>query len=214
MKRTRHRALPSRRIYPPQKVLPFTITLSIIGLSLSWYLHPYCFIADALGTVSAIIWRKRVTCVFPQGIISSCAPVLMGWFAIRPEISLEIILLSILISLWVPLHVWSVMIANREDYINAGLQFFPFNREIKTVVRVLFLLSVALGVSALFLYFVSDYTFLYLIVTVVLSGLIIYSSFQLVLSGVSKDAWRLYKLSSIPYLGLIFFTMSFDIWLL
>ena len=91
MKRTSHRALPSRRIFPPEKVLPLIISLSIVGLVLAWYLHPYCFIADALGTVSAIIWRKRVTCVFPQGIIASCAPVLMGWFANRPEISLEIL---------------------------------------------------------------------------------------------------------------------------
>jgi len=209
-----HRALPSGRINPPEKVLPLTITLSVIGMALSWYLHPYCFIADALGTAVALVWRKRATCVFPQGMIASCAPVLMGWFAITQAINPEIVLLCILIGMWLPLHVWSVMIANRDDYISTGLRFFPFNREVKTVVRVMFLFSVVLGITAIALYFISDYNLLYLISAVVLSTLIVYSSLRLVISGVSKDAWRLYKLSSIPYLGLIFLTMCLDIWLL
>ncbi|MFC1952972.1 protoheme IX farnesyltransferase [Chloroflexota bacterium] len=214
MKRTMHRALPSRRIHPPEKVLPLTITLSLIGLALSWYLHPYCFIADALGTIVALVWRKRATCVFPQGMIASCAPVLIGWFAVTQVISLEIVLLCVLIGLWLPLHVWSVMIAHWDDYINSGLHFFPFNRQVITVVKVLLLFSVVLGITAIMLYFMSDFGLLYLISAVALSTLIIYSSFRLVISGVSKDAWRLYKLSSIPYLGLIFLTMCLDIWLI
>ncbi|MDP2916597.1 MAG: UbiA family prenyltransferase, partial [Dehalococcoidia bacterium] len=40
MTRTRNRALPSKRIYPPEKVLPLTIGLSLAGLALAWRLHP------------------------------------------------------------------------------------------------------------------------------------------------------------------------------
>ncbi len=92
MQRTKHRALPSKRIEPPEKVLPLTIGLVIIGLGLAWYLHPFCFLADLVGTIAAVVYRKRVTCVFPQGMLASCAPVLMGWFAIKPTFSWEIIL--------------------------------------------------------------------------------------------------------------------------
>ncbi len=84
MERTRHRALPSKRIYPPERALFFTAGLTVIGLVMAWYLHPYAFLADSVGTAAAIIYRKKVTCVFPQGMIASCAPVLMGWFAVRP----------------------------------------------------------------------------------------------------------------------------------
>ncbi|MDP2855940.1 MAG: UbiA family prenyltransferase, partial [bacterium] len=111
MQRTRHRALPSKRIEPPEKVLPLTISLIIIGLGLAWWLHPYAFLADLIGTVAAVVYRKRATCIFPQGMLASCAPVLMGWFAIRPAVSWELLLLCILIAVWLPLHVWSVMIA-------------------------------------------------------------------------------------------------------
>jgi len=86
MQRTRNRALPSRRIYPPEKVLPLNIGLVIIGLALAWSLHPSAFIADMIGTIAAVVGRKRATCVFPQGMLASCAPVLMGWLAIKPAL--------------------------------------------------------------------------------------------------------------------------------
>jgi len=35
MQRTKHRALPSKCIYPPEKVLPLTIGLVIVGLALA-----------------------------------------------------------------------------------------------------------------------------------------------------------------------------------
>ena len=213
MRRTKNRALPSRRIYPPEKSLPLNISLVIIGLALAWYLHPFCFISDLIGTITAIMGRKRATCVFPQGMVASCAPVLMGWFAIKPTFSWEILLLCLLIAVWLPLHVWSVMIANREDYISAGLNFFPMNREVKEAVKVLFPFSLVLCAAAITLYFVGDFTLLYLIVAGLLSIIMVYASARLVISSASHDAWRLYKLSAFPYLGLIFLTMCLDIWL-
>ena len=67
MQRTRHRAIPSRRIYPPVKGLIFTGLLTVSGLVLSWYLHPYCFMAGIAGVAASTAWRKRATCIFPQG---------------------------------------------------------------------------------------------------------------------------------------------------
>ena len=61
----------------------FAPDLTAAGLVMAWYLHPYAFLADLVGTAAAVIYRKKVTCVFPQGMIASCAPVLMGWFAVR-----------------------------------------------------------------------------------------------------------------------------------
>ena len=213
MRRTRDRALPSGRIYPPEKTLPLNVGLVIIGLILAWFLHPLCFVSDIIGTVAAILGRKRATCVFPQGMIASCAPVLMGWFAIQNTFSWEILLLCALISIWLPLHVWSVMIANREDYIDAGLNFFPMNRETGEAVKILFLFSLALGLTAIALYFIADFTLFYIIAASLLSLGMIYASTRLAFSNQSDDAWKLYKISAFPYLGLIFLAMCLDIWL-
>jgi protoheme IX farnesyltransferase len=214
MQRTKNRALPSKRIYPPEKVLPLTIGLVIIGLALAWYLHPFCFLADLVGTIAAIVWRKRTTCVFPQGLIAGCAPVLMGWFAIEPTFSWELLLLCILIAFWLPGHVWSVMIARRQDYLNAGQRYFPMNREVSESVKVLLVFCLILYATSIGLYFIGSFSWLYLIVAILLGATIVYASSRLVISGASKDAWRLYKLSAFPYLGLIFVAMCLDIWIL
>ena len=214
MQRTKHRALPSKRIYPPEKVLPLTIGLVIVGLALAWQLHPLCFLADLIGTIAAVVWRKRWTCVFPQGAIASCAPVLMGWLAIKPAFSLEILLLCLLMVVWLPLHVWSVMISHRQDYLDAGLNYFPINWEVKDAVKVLLAFSLVLYATSMGLYFVAGFAWLYLVLANLLSITMVYAASRLVISSASGDAWRLYKLSAFPYLGSIFLTMCLDIWLL
>lgn len=213
MQRTKNRALPSKRIYPPEKVLPLTIGLVIVGLALAWQLHWLVFVADLIGTTAAVVWRKRVTCVFPQGVLASCTPVLMGWFTIKPTFSWEIILLCLLIAVWLPLHVWSVMVANRDDYLRAGLGYFPMNIEVKQAVRVLLLFGLVLYVASITLYFIGSFGWLYLVLANLLGVMMVYGTLRVVISIVSKAAWRLYKLSAFPYLGLIFLAMCLDIWL-
>jgi protoheme IX farnesyltransferase len=216
MQRTRQRALPSKRIYPPEKVLPLTIGLTVIGLALAWFLQPayrLCFIADVVGTTAALVWRKKATCVFPQGVLAGCAPVLIGWLAIRPTFGWEVGLLCALIAIWLPLHVWSVMIVNREDYISAGLTFFPMSREVREAVKVLLLISLVLAAAAFSLYFVGGFALLYLTAASLLSVIMVYATSRLIIASTSQNAWRLYKLSAYPYLGIIFLTMCLDIWL-
>ncbi len=214
MQRTRCRALPSKSIYPPGRVLPLIIGLIIIGLALAWQLHPLAFLADLVGTGVAATWRKKVTCVYPQGVIASCAPLLMGWFAVRPAANWELWLLCVLVAAWLPLHVWSVNIAHREDYQQAGINYFPISWEVKASVKVLLVFSLVLYADSIALYFIGGFGWLYLALANILGIVMVYAGARLVISGTTKDAWRLYKLSAFPYLGLIFLGMCLDIWLL
>lgn len=212
MVRTRGRVLPTGRI-EPRKVLIWTLSLIIIGLILAWFLHPYAFAADAIGTIAASIFRKRVICVFPQGAIASCAPVLMGWFAVNDNFTLETGLLCLLICAWLPLHVWSVMVSRRDDYLGAGLTFFPMNVSVRTAVSVLLVFALVLNVAAVWLYFAAGFSLVYLAAAVGLGAAMLYATVRLMATNASKDAWKLYKLSSFPYLGLIFIAMCVSIWL-
>jgi len=214
MQRTKNRALPAKRICPPQKILPLAIGLLIIALVLAWQLHPFAFLAGLGGTLAAATWRKKVTCVYPQGVVASCAPILMGWFAIKPALSWEILLLCILVAVWLPLHVWSLIIANREDYLQAGLSYFPISYEVKSSVKVLLLFSLMLYAASITLYFIGSFAWLYLVLANLLGIIMVYASSRLVISSATKDAWRVYKLSTFPYLGFIFLIMCLDIWLL
>jgi len=214
MQRTRCRVLPSKNIYPPKRVLPLIISLIVIGLVLAWQLHPFAFLSDLARTLVAATWRKKVTCVYPQGVIASCAPILMGWLAIKPAVSWELLLLCVLIAAWLPLHVWSVNIAHRDEYLQAGLSYFPISLEVKDSVKVLLVFSLVLYAASIALYFIGNFAWLYLVLANILGIVMVYAVSRLVISNAAKDAWRLYKLSTFPYLGLIFLVMCLDILLL
>ena len=213
MERTRRRALPSGRIFPAERALYFTAALTAAGLTAAWFLHPWALVADLVGTAAAVIYRKRVTCVFPQGMIASCAPVLMGWFAVRTDFNWEILLLCILIAVWLPSHIWSIMTAHREDYRQAGLCYFPMSSNQHTVSRLLFVFCLLLFAASIGLYFAGSFGHLYLIVAAVSGLTVIYAGWRLMVSGASRDAWKLYKLSAFPYLGVLFLGMGLDLWL-
>jgi protoheme IX farnesyltransferase len=212
MMRTSNRALPSRRIDPPQKVLTFIIGLVVVALALAWVLNPLCFLFGLIGIIASAIWRKTISCTF-LGIIASCSPVLIGWFAISPVFDTRILLLCCLVTIWTPIHVWTVMIANREDYLGAGLSYFPLSWQVKDVVKILFGLSILLYLVSILIYMAADFHLLYLIVANIIGALMIYANARLLFSMTSMAAWRVYKLSAFPYLGIIFLTMSLDIWL-
>ena len=212
MSRTSNRALPSKRIYPPQKALPLIIGLIVVGLVLAWILHPFCFLFGLIGVIASSVWRKTISCTF-LGIVAGCSPVLIGWFAISPAFSPTILLLCGLVAIWTPIHVWTVMIANREDYLDADLHYFPLNWPVKDVVKMLFGLSILLYLISILLYIAADFHLLYLIVANILGILMICANARLVFSMTSTAAWQVYKLSAFPYLGIIFLTMGMDIWL-
>jgi protoheme IX farnesyltransferase len=213
MTRTCSRALPSGRIYPPQKALPIIIIFIITALGLAWRLHPVCFIMGIVGVIASSAWRKTATCTF-FGIVAGCSPVVIGWFALNPVFELKLLLICLLVALWIPIHVWSVMLAKRHEYVNAGLTYFPLNLKRTTVVNVLFVLSVCLSVTALTLFFITDFKVLYVSVAVMMGTLMVLANIRLLKSNNSVAAWKLYKLSSFPYLGFIFFAMCLDMFLL
>jgi protoheme IX farnesyltransferase len=213
MERTKRRALPAGRIYPPSRALFFTATLSLAGLIIAWYLNPYAFLADLIGTGAAVVYRKRVTCVFPQGMIASCAPVLMGWFAVTSRVNWEVLLLCVLIAAWLPSHIWSIMLAHRDDYRQAGINYFPINRSFQSVTGILVVFCILLYAASIGVYFLGNFGWLYLVLANLSGIAIVFSSVRLWLSKASADAWKLYKLSAFPYLGLLFLAMSLDIWL-
>ncbi len=210
MQRTCRRALPSKRIDPPEKMLPLAVGLVIAALVIAWYLHPLCFLFGAIGALASVVWRKTWLCV-PLGIVAGLSPVLIGYLAISHHLDLTILFMCILIAIWIPLHVWSVMIANREDYLQAGVCYFPVSREVKPVIKILLCLSLLLSAGAIALYFIGNFGWLYLGVAIVLSILMVYANIRLIWTSASLDAWKVYKLSAFPYLGLIFLAMCIDL---
>ena len=216
MARTCKRALAAGRIKPPQKVLPLVAVLIVAGLLLAWLLSPLCFVIGLVGILASGILRKTVSCTY-FGIIAGSSPVLIGWYAIsqQPVIAVMPVLFFCLIAAWTPLHVWTLMLANRSDYEGAGLHYFPLSWPDRKIIKLLAVLSLALSVVGVLIYFLSGILhWLYLAVAVLLSLLMVFASVRLLLAPSSKNAWTVYKLSAFPYLGIIFTIMAVDAWLL
>ena len=214
MERVRHRPLPSKQIDPPQKMLPWAISLVIAGLIIAWFIHWLCFTFAAVGVVVAITFRKKVTCVFPQGALAGCSPVFIGYVAISKSVDLTLLFLCLLITIWIPLHVWSLMISHRDDYRQAGITYFPLSLDVKDSVKMLPVLSVLLVALSLALYFVGHFHWLYLATACFMGILTITSTMRLIYRKLSSESWKVYKLTAFPYLGILFLAMALDVWLL
>jgi len=216
MARTCKRALPSGRIKSPWKVLPMIAVLILSGLILAWLLSPVCFIIGLVGFLASGILRKTVSCTF-FGIIAGSSPVLIGWYAISqpPAVTAIPVLFFCLIAAWTPLHVWTLMLANRSDYEGAGLHYFPLSWPDRRVIALLAVLSLALSAFGILIYFLSGFLhWLYLSVAVLMSMLMVCASIRLLATPNSRNAWMVYKLSAFPYLGIIFLVMVIDSWLI
>jgi len=216
MARTCKRALPAGRIKPPWKALPLIIVLIAAGLALAWMISPLCFIIGLVGMLASGILRKTVSCTY-FGIIAGSSPVLIGWYALNPQpvIGAMPMLFFCLIAAWTPLHVWTLMLANRSDYEGAGLHYFPLSWPDRRVIILLAVLSLALSAAGILIYFLSGFLhWLYLSVAVLMSLLMVYASIRLLIAPTSRNAWMVYKLSAFPYLGIIFLVMVIDSWVL
>jgi len=106
------------------------------------------------------------------------------------------------------------MIANRQDYLGAGITYFPVSREPARVVKLLLVLSLALCAGSIAIYFIGAFSWLYILFASLLGAVLLYTSLRLVISTSSQNSWKLYKLSAFPFLGLLFLGMCLDIWLL
>jgi protoheme IX farnesyltransferase len=212
MRRTHMRSLPARRIVPAGRALVWSLLLIAVGLVLAWFLHPLCFTFGLVGTVAASVFRKRVMCVI-QGGIAGCAPVLMGYVAVTHSLDLTIWLLCALIAVWIPLHVWSVMVANREDYLQAGVVYFPVTWQTRDAIKVLMALAVLLYVASIALWWFAELSWGYFAIANMMGLAMVYANWNLLRTRASFDAWRVYKLSAFPYLGVMFTVLCLNYWI-
>ena len=211
MKRTHLRSLPAKGIVPAKKALVWSLFLVLVALTLAWFLHPLAFVFGLSGTIAASVFRKRVMCVI-QGGIAGCAPVLIGYVAVTHRLDITVLFLCILIAVWIPLHVWSVMVAHREDYLQAGVAYFPVTWKAEDAIKFLLVLSVLLYAASIALWAVGNFGWLYFGIANILGIIMVYANYNLLKSGASRDAWKVYKLSAFPYLGLIFTVLCLNFW--
>ena len=129
MRRTLGRPLPAGRIQPAT-ALVFSIGLSLAGLAylhaatnaLSFWLGVFVLLAYNLvyTPLKFHVWWSTFLGAFPGAV-----PLLLGWTAVRNELSIEGWALFGVLFLWQFPHFYAIAWMYREDYERAGIRMLP-----------------------------------------------------------------------------------------
>ncbi len=126
MKRTERRPLPAGRMMP-WEALVFGIIITLAGIAqLTFFANPLTgFLAALTFTTYLFLYTplKRITplSTFIGGIPGALPP-MMGWTAVRNEISVEAWILFAILFCWQMPHFYSLAWMYRKDYARAGFR--------------------------------------------------------------------------------------------
>ena len=208
MHRTQGRMLP-RGLVKPRVAFVWCLLLVTTGLTLALFLHPYCFLAGLIALASAVIARKTWATHF-LGSVASNGPIFVAWFAVDPSLSAPLILISLIIAIWVPLHVWNLMIAFRNDYQRANVNIFPIHHTVSHTRWISLILAGCLWIIGNLLWFLTPFGLLYGVVANALSILMFVACMKMITDSNSAASYRIFKLSTYPFLGITFLALTAD----
>ena len=218
MQRTKNRPIPSGRIKAINSLI-FGIILSSLAIIFS-YMIDYSNnstlpivtflmifgLFDYLIVYSAYLKRKNLSNIILGGF-SGAMPALIGYTAISKTIVLEGLLISALVFIWIPAHIWSLSLRFQDDYSKAKIPMLPTVVSLKTSIRLIALSSIILVIFSLMLYQIGT---IYLITAIITGIIILFSSLKLLLEPTKERSWKLFKISS-PYLAVLFLAMIIDV---
>ncbi len=205
MIRTKNRSLPSREVDPSSKAIQFGLVLIISSMIFSIRVNSLFFAFLVLGTINSVIIYNYLTkrrtpfnilVASPTGFM----PILGGWVAIR-SISLAPIIMSILMSFWIPIHVWSIVYRWKNDYTKAKIPMLPLKIGGRKLIAIFSLLLAV--ISLLTLPSIIRVQIITYLIIIPLNIILIFLSLWLIIKPTAKMAWILFKFTS-PYIAIIF----------
>ncbi len=215
MDRTRHRALPMRRIHPPHKVLAFGGLLVAGGLIVAWFLdNPLTAgfialgVATYLGVYTLGLKRRSESNIVIGGFAGSC-PALAGSAAAIGSVSLPALLIAVLVFLWTPGHFWALAYRQREDYRRARLPMLSATRDDRTAVRAIAGSSILVAGVAVAFALTPAFGAAYVLVAVGAAAGLVYVTWRFSRDPSAATAWTGYKYSSV-YLGFLLIGIIID----
>jgi protoheme IX farnesyltransferase len=175
MRRTRRRTLP-RRTVSRRAALVFGLVLGAgssleLGLTVNWLSAGLALTANVFYVVGyTMLLKRRTTQNIVWGGAAGCFPALIGWTAVRDDLSWVPVVLFLVVFFWTPPHFWSLAIRYREDYTAAGVPMLPSVAPITTVTRQILAYSYTMVATSLLLWPVADTGLFYPMVAAALGG--------------------------------------------
>lgn len=207
MVRTRRRALPSGAVKKSIWVLIVGSGMVVFAVVLSAIFNPALAISNALGAIIYIgvytIWLKPRTIlnIVIGGAAGSMA-VVSGGAAVHAWNEPGVLALSLLVFAWTPTHFWSLAMAYRQDYSQAGFPMLPVNVTMQQAAWWVAVHTLATGFVALVLGFHPVLGTGYLIPVLLITLQLLRLTIHLLRMPTGKAAMSLFKFSNI-YLGIV-----------
>jgi len=184
MKRTSGRPLPTERVSP----IPATVFGIVLGLAgFVVLVVGSTILAGVLSLVAfgfyvfvyTMLLKRTTTQNIVIGGAAGAVPALIGWAAVTDDLSVAPWVMFAIIFYWTPPHFWALSIKYEEDYRAAGVPMLSVIAGDEVTFRQIFWYSiVTVGVS-LMLIPVANLGWIYVVVTIALSGWLIVAAFRL-----------------------------------
>ena len=188
----------------------FATVIGVLSLVIFW------FFTTALATLLSLFaiafyvlvytigLKRRTSQNIVWGGIAGCMPVFIGWAAVTNSLSLTALAFFMVIFFWTPPHFWALAIKYRDDYSAAGIPMLPVVAPKARVRREMWLHTILMIASSIWLIFSASLPTWSLVVTVLLG--LVFARELIALKDNSKDydktAGKIFQWS-ITYLSLL-----------
>jgi len=207
MKRTRLRPLPSGAVKGSTWVLLVGGGMVVAAVVLSALFNPALAISNALGAIIYIgvytIWLKpRTVLNIVIGGAAGSMAVISGGAAAHAWNEPGVLALALLVFAWTPTHFWSLAMAYRKDYSQAGFPMLPVNVSMQQAAWWVAVHTLATGFIAVVIGFHPALGPVYLIPVSLLSVQYMFLTMRLLRNPDGKLALSLFKFSNV-YLSIV-----------
>jgi heme o synthase len=199
----------------PAAALTFALALEVVAFGELWLtvnLLAACLAISATLFYVFVytLWLKRTS---KQNVViggaAGAVPVLVGWAAVRGDLSLAPLVLFALIFVWTPPHTWALAIRYREDYRSAHVPMMPVVETFRRVSRLILAYSLLIWAVSLGFGWAASMGPLYWTAAVVLGAVFVGFALRLCQERTEARAMRLFHWS-ISYVTLLFVAMAVD----
>jgi protoheme IX farnesyltransferase len=215
MPRTQGRPLVTGLI-KPRPALIFALSLEAVAFTVLW---AGANLLAALLALSATLfyvfvytlWLKRTS---TQNIViggaAGAVPVLVGWAAVRDNVTWAPIVLFTVMFLWTPPHFWALAIRYADDYRAASVPMLPAVTSPEVTVRKMIGYTVVMMAFTLVLVPVAHLGAIYTVTALIGGGLFLWSTVDLGKNPTPQRSMRVFGFS-ITYVTLLFAAITIDI---
>lgn len=200
----------------PAEALAFAVLLEAGAFGWMWWLvNPLSAVLALSACLFYVfvytLWLKRTS---TQNIViggaAGAMPALIGWSAVRNELSWEPWLLFAIVFLWTPPHFWALAIRYKDDYARAGVPMLPAVASLQRTSREILAYTVATVGVSLVLVPVADLGAMYVAAASGGGAMMTWLSLGVLRDPQPPRAMRLFAFS-ITYLVLLFGAIAADV---